>query len=104
MSVDLLKTRRAGMRWHLINALDKARPIGALDTLLLDVMREIYPDATANELHQQLSYLEQKDMVDINRQPSGHWHGCLTADGVDVVEYTSDCPQGIARPIKYWQG
>ena len=51
MSVDLLKTRRAGMRWHLINALDKARPIGALDTLLLDVMREIYPDATANELH-----------------------------------------------------
>ena len=70
MSVDLLKTRRAGMRWHLMNALDKARPIGALDTLLLDVMREIYPDATANELHQQLSYLEQKDMVDINRQPS----------------------------------
>ena len=49
MSVDLLKTRRAGMRWHLINALDKARPIGALDTLLLDVLREIYPDATANE-------------------------------------------------------
>ena len=56
MSVDLLKTRRAGMRWHLMNALDKARPIGALDTLLLDVMREIYPDATANELHTQMGY------------------------------------------------
>ena len=104
MSVDLLKTRRAGMRWHLMNALDKARPIGAVDVLLLDVMRELYPDTTANELHSQMDYLQRQNMIDIHRQPTGHWHGCLTADGVDVVEYTSDCPQGIARPVKYWQG
>jgi hypothetical protein len=90
------------MRWHLMNALDKARPIGAMDTLLLDVMREIYPDATPNELHQQMDYLEDLGMIDVVKQPDGHWHGCLTAKGVDVVEYTSDCPQGIARPAKYW--
>ena len=34
------------MRWHLLNALDKARPLGALDTLLLDVMRALYADTT----------------------------------------------------------
>lgn len=104
MSLDLLKSRRAGMRWHIMNALDKARPIGAIDMLLLDVMREIYPDATANELHSQMDYLERQKVIDIKRQPSGHWHGCLTAEGVDVVEYTSDCPSGIARPVKYWHG
>ena len=102
MSIDLLKTRRSSMRWHLMNALDKARPIGAMDTLLLDVMREIYPDATPNEPHQQMDYLEDLGMIDVVKQPDGHWHGCLTAKGVDVVEYTSDCPQGIARPAKYW--
>ncbi|MEG8268709.1 hypothetical protein MKR64_09490 [Acinetobacter baumannii] len=44
MSFDLQKIRREGMRWHLLNALDKARPLGALDTLLLDVMRALYAD------------------------------------------------------------
>lgn len=50
------------MRWHILNALDKARPLGALDVLLLDVMRSIYPDTTPQELHVQLEYLEQRKM------------------------------------------
>lgn len=104
MSIDLQKTRREAMRWHLMNALDKARPIGALDVLLLDVMRSIYADTTANELHQQLDYLAQRELVKIDKQPQGNWHSCLTSHGVDVVEYTVECHAGIARPIKYWQG
>ena len=104
MSIDLLKSRREAMRWHLMNALDKARPIGALDVLLLDVMRSIYSDTTANELHQQLDYLAQRALVKIDKQPTGNWHSCLTSLGVDVVEYTVDCHAGIARPVKYWNG
>ena len=104
MSIYQLKSRRESMRWHIMNALDKARPIGALDVLLLDVMRSIYPDTTANEIHQQLDYLEQRQLVKVERQPVGNWHSCLTSLGVDVVEYTVDCHAGIARPVKYWNG
>lgn len=102
MSVDLLKVRRESMRWYLLNALDKARPLGALDVLLLDVVRSIYVDVTVNELHQQLDYLQGHGLIDIVKNPNGHWHSRLNYNGIDVVEYTVDCPKGIARPAKYW--
>ena len=89
---DIVKARRESMRWLLSNTLNNARPLGAMDVLLLSVVQAIFPDATANELHVQLAYLEDKGLVDIKRQP----------DGIDVVEYTIDCPAGIARPAKYW--
>lgn len=102
MSIDLQKTRRESMRWHLLNALDKARPLGALDILLLDVLRCIYADATANELHAQLDYLHSHHFVELDKRPDGHWHAKLNHNGIDVVEYNQDCPVGIARPAKYW--
>ena len=99
---DLVKARRENMRWLLLNALNNARPLGAMDVLVLTVVQAIYPDATANELHAQLAYLENKELVVINRKPDGHWHSLLSSDGIDVVEYTIDCPAGIARTAKYW--
>lgn len=102
MSIDLLKVRRESLRWHLLNALDKARPLGALDILLLDVVRCIYADATANELHAQLDYLHSQTFVELDKRPDGHWHAKLTHIGIDVVEYVADCPVGISRPEKYW--
>lgn len=99
---DIVKARRESMRWLLSNTLNNARPLGAMDVLLLSVVQAIFPDATANELHVQLAYLEDKGLVDIKRQPDGHWHSVLSSDGIDVVEYTIDCPAGIARPVKYW--
>ena len=53
--------------------------------LILTVVQAIYPDASANELHAQLGYLEDKDLVDIDRQPDGHWHAKLNSNGIDVV-------------------
>ncbi|WP_111861019.1 hypothetical protein [Acinetobacter sp. CFCC 10889] len=101
---DLIKARRESMRWQLLNALNKARPIGALDVLLLSVMQAIYADCTVKELHTELEYLEDRKLVEIGKQPDGHWHSKLTHYGVDVVEYTVDCHAGIARPAKYWNG
>lgn len=102
MTIDLQKVRRESIRWHLLNALDKARPLGALDILLLDVLRCIYADATANELHAQLDYLHSHHFVELTKRPDGHWHAKLNHNGIDVVEYTADCPVGISRPEKYW--
>lgn len=99
---DIAKARREGMRWLLMNALNNARPLGAMDQLLLTVAQDMYPDTTANELHQQLEYLNDKDLVDIEKRPDGHWNSKLNSNGIDVVEYTEHCPAGIARPAKYW--
>ena len=97
------KARREGMRWHLINTLNKARPYTSSETFLLDVMRGIYPDVTALELRQQLEYLQDRKLLDLTKQPSGMWFADLNRLGVDIAEYTIDCQAGIARPEKYWE-
>ncbi len=97
------KARREGMRWHLINTLNKARPYTSSEVFLLDVMRGIYPDATKLELRQQLEYLQDRKLLDLTKQPGGMWFADLNRLGVDIAEYTIDCQAGIARPDKYWE-
>ena len=97
------KARREGMRWHIINTLNKARPYTSSEVFLLDVMRGIYPDATALELRQQLDYLKDRRLVELVKQPSGMWFADLTRLGVDIAESTIVGEAGIARPPKYWE-
>ena len=100
--VDHVKVRRESMRWNLINTLDKARPHTSSEQFLLDVMRAIYPDATALEVRRELDYLADRKLVTLEKQPAGTWFADLTHYGVDLAEYTSECYPGIARPEKYW--
>lgn len=100
--IDMQRARREGMRWYLIVALNNARPLGGLDTLLMQIVQAVYQRVSPNELHQQLDYLEARKIVEITKQPDGHWHAKLTALGVDIAEYTTECREGIARPEKYW--
>ena len=100
--VDHSKVRRESMRWNLLNTLNKARPYTSNEQFLLEVMRAIYPDATALEIRRELDYLGDRDLVDLNKTPSGAWFADLTRCGVDIAEYTIDCAPGIARPVKYW--
>ena len=100
--VDHSKVRRESMRWNLLNTLNKARPYTSNEQFLLEVMRAIYPDATALEIRRELDYLGDRDLVDLNKTPSGAWFADLTRYGVDIAEYTVECHAGIARPVKYW--
>ena len=100
--ISIEKARREGMRWYIISTLNKARPHTTSEVFLLDVMRGIYPDATALELRQQLDYLHDRQLVAADKQPSGRWFADLTRNGVDIAEYTVSCEPGIARPEKYW--
>lgn len=100
--VDMNKVRRETMRWNIILTLNNARPIGAAEELILSVVQAISPDATPVEVRRELDYLEERELVKIIREPSGHWSGGLTRHGVDLAEYTVDCDPGIARPKKYW--
>lgn len=97
------KIRREGMRWHIINTLNKARPYTTHELFLLDVMRSIYGDVTPLELRQQLEYLSDRKLITLSKEPSGAWYSDLTHTGVDIAEYTIDCEAGIGRPVKYWQ-
>ena len=102
MSIDMEKVRREQVRWVLLLALNNARPMGAAEAMLLTVVQSVYPDATALEIRRELSYLEGRRLVKIERSPSGPWRADLTRLGVDIAEYTIDCEPGIARPVKYW--
>ena len=100
--IDHNRVRREALRWLIILTLNNARPIGAFEGLILSVAQSEYPDATPLELRRELDYLYERELVKIDKQPIGKWHGELTRHGVDVAEYTVTCEAGIARPQKYW--
>jgi hypothetical protein len=99
---DTEKVRREGMRWRLIDAMNKNRPYTAGEEFLRELMQAIYPDATALEVRRELDYLADRDLVLLDKRPSGQWFAELTRYGVDIAEYTIACDPGIARPEKYW--
>ena len=100
--VDQAKVRRESMRWNILLTLNNARPIGAYEELVLSTIQAIYPDATALELRRELDYLHDRELLRVDKQPTGRWFAELTRFGVDVAEYTVPCEPGIARPAKYW--
>lgn len=102
MSIDQAKVRRESLRWLILLTLNNARPIGAFEGPVLSVAQSEYPDATPLELRREMDYLADRELVKVDKQPSGKWFAELTRFGVDVAEYTIDCDPGIARPVKYW--
>lgn len=100
--IDTAKVRRESMRWNILLILNNARPVGAYEELVLATLQSIYPDSTALELRRELDYLADRELVALNKEPSGRWFADLTRHGTDVAEYTVECDPGIARPQKYW--
>ena len=100
--IDTAKVRRESMRWNILLILNNARPVGAYEELVLATLQSIYPDATALELRRELDYLADRELVTLNKEPSGRWFAELNRRGTDVAEYTVECDPGIARPQKYW--
>ena len=101
-TIDTARARREALRWLILLTLNNARPLGAMEGLVLSVAQSEYPDATPLELRRELDYLADRSLVTLNKQPSGQWICGLTHYGVDIAEYTVDCRPGIARPEKYW--
>ncbi len=99
---DMAKIRREGMRWNLINTLNKFRPYTTPEQRITEVMQAIYPDTTMMEVRRELDYLAERELLSLDKQPSGTWFADLTRAGIDIAEYTVDCAPGIARPVKYW--
>lgn len=100
--LDPARTRRETLRWYLLLAIYHARPNEACDAILEATIRAIYPDTTPIETRQQIDYLAHRELVTVRKEPSGRWWIQLTREGFDLVEYTTDCEPGIARPAQYW--
>lgn len=96
------KIKREGIRWNIINTLNKARPYPTSEVFLLDVILAIYGECSKLELRKHLDYLEDRKLVEVEKTPHGLWLVTLTRIGIDLAEYTVDCEAGIARPPKYW--
>jgi hypothetical protein len=101
-NIDTARVRRESLRWLILLTLNNARPLGAMESLVLSVAQSEYPDATQLELRRELDYLHGRELVQVDKRPDGRWHAALTRHGVDVVERTVDCEPGIARPARYW--
>lgn len=99
---DPEKSRRETLRWLILLTLNAARPLGAGETLLIDIVRQAVPDCTTRELRTELDYLAERHLIYLEGQRGPQWRAKLTRDGTDIVEYTVDCDPGIARPPKYW--
>ena len=101
-TIDMARIRRESLRWLILLTLNIARPVGAFEGSILSVAQAEYPDDTALELRRELDYLAGRDLIGLDKQPSGRWFAELTRHGVDLTEYTIICEPGIARPAKYW--
>lgn len=99
MSLLMQKIRRESMRWHLLSAVNLSRPYGMYTEALLPIVQSVYPDATHQEVRRELDYMEERELVHIQKDPLDRWMVDLTRFGIDFVEYTIEGQAGIARPV-----
>jgi hypothetical protein len=100
--MDMEKTRRESIRWHILVAVNAGAPQPVAEPLILSAIQSIPVECTALELRRQLDYLEDRKLVVLARHEGAPWTADLTRAGVDYVEYTIAGEPGIARPKKYW--
>lgn len=98
MTIDLAKVRREDIRWHLLTAANVSRPHGCYIEPMLAIVRAAYTDATEMELKRELDYLEERELVKIERDGMDRWFVQLSRHGIDLVEYTVPVQPGISRP------
>lgn len=104
-------------RWYILVALDAGRPTSLSERTVLRALNgaldgtriELAVSAgvtlgdlslSKTELRRELRYLETRKLVALDNVWGDDWSAELTAAGVDLVEYTTDCRAGIARPPK----
>jgi len=100
--VDFEKAQREETRWRILLILDAGRPIKVSETLIFSALSDASLAISPNELRRELDYLRDKGLVELMGEDTPVWTAELTGTGVDVVQYTIDCPAGIARPKKWW--
>ncbi|MDD5028500.1 MAG: hypothetical protein PHH58_03205 [Rhodoferax sp.] len=93
----MARTRHDALRWLFLKNLHADTRYASTDSALLNIARSEYPDATLTEVRRELQYLFLAKLLTLTEKKS-RWLLQLTRDGVDIAEYTIQCPPGIGRP------
>lgn len=94
------KHRREGLRASILQILQVARPYGCSEKIMLLALDDVDENVGPNELRRELTYLEDKELIEVDASNGEIWKAQLTSYGVDVVEGAADLPPGIAK-IRY---
>ena len=100
--MDLEQKQREEARWRILRVLDAGRPIAVSETIVWRVLHDIRLPMSVNSVRREITYLRDLALLEIEGEGTEIWFAKLTAQGVDVVEYTANAPAGVARPRKYW--
>ncbi|HEY1851562.1 MAG TPA: hypothetical protein VGG60_11100 [Candidatus Binataceae bacterium] len=101
-TMDLEQKQREEARWRILRVLDAGRPIAVSESIVWRVLHDIRLPMSVNSVRREITYLRDLALLEIEGEGTEVWFAKLTAQGVDVVEYTLDAPAGVARPRKYW--
>lgn len=101
-AIDLEQKQREEARWRILRVLDAGRPIAVSENIIWRVLGDIHLPLSLTQLRRELTYLRDLGLVELDGEESETWFAKLTAEGVDVVEYTLAAPAGVKRPRKYW--
>ena len=100
------RARRESLRWQILLVLYHCRENWTRESQILVVIGDEIDNCGLNEMRQELSYLESKELLEIDRRNTAGgvlWRAKIEGAGVDFVEYNSADLVGIARPAKYWE-
>lgn len=100
--IDLEQKQREEARWRILRVLDAGRPIAVSENIVWRVLNDVRLPIGMTGVRRELDYLRDLTLVEIEGEATETWYAKLTAAGVDVVEYTTEAPAGVARPRKYW--
>lgn len=100
--IDLGKAQREEIRWRILKVLDAGRPLPVAETLILTTLQDVSLPVSPHGLRRELDYLAERKLVVITARDTPTWTAQLTHYGIDIVEYTTECFPGIARPKKWY--
>lgn len=102
--IDIHQTERETARWIALQALWHGGGIFVSERVLLRTLESVPLHVSAHELRAVIQYLAGHGLVEVNEDHHGQLSAKITPSGTDCVEYNAACPEGIARPKKYWRG
>lgn len=88
---------RTLLRWRILSMLYELRLTMSSSELLFNMLRTEF-SASREDVKAELTYLESLKLVAVERSHHGAWCAQLRWRGTDLVEGTTACPDGIARP------
>ncbi|HWO99756.1 MAG TPA: cytoplasmic protein [Methylococcus sp.] len=102
MAKPIDQSEREVARWITLDALYHGSGYPVSERLIHSVLEAVPVRSSAADVRAHFAYLESAGLATVRRLADGTQTATITRAGVDVVEYNSDCPPGIARPVKYW--